>query len=199
MAMSELDQCLQDRIMAHTPVTTPPFEALQRRRRSRDRCRSLTAAVVSVVAVTGVAITSVLSEPQDLLTTAAGPSSNLASQASPAVTERAAIRPPTKIRMQARLTGKLRADPATGCLWVEPEDGGRPTEVLLQGGSRYRVDFSTAPTTVLDGETILAKVGDVVELGGGFTGQPGSGVVDCPMASGQPFLGYFSNRPWPTE
>lgn len=70
-----------------------------------------------------------------------------------------------------------------------------PIELLLQGGDGYRVDFSTSPAVIRDGETVLAKVGDVVGLGGGGTGRDSDGVAACPV-SGPTSLGYFEVRPW---
>jgi hypothetical protein len=193
--VSDLHQALQDRIAAHTPHSLPPFEALTARKRARDRRRyAVVGTALSVVAVTVLAGTASLrSGGADRLPSAAGPASPAAAGPSPSAVERAAIRPPAEFRMQALLTGTLRGDPSTGCLWVEPGRGAASIELLLQGGDGYRVDFSTSPATIRDSETVLATFGDVVELCGGGIG--GDGVAGCPV-SGPTFLGYFEGRPW---
>lgn len=90
--------------------------------------------------------------------------------------------------MQALATGTLRVDPATGCLWLESEPG-KPTMQLLLQGESYRVDFSTAPATIRDGDTVVARADERVEVGGGFTHRV-HGVEGCPVTAGT-YLGYF--------
>lgn len=102
--------------------------------------------------------------------------------------ETAAVRPAGEFRMQALGMGTLRADPETGCLWLETE-AGKPTKQLLLQGESYRVDFSVSPAAILDGETVVARVGERVEVGGGFT-QRVQGVTGCPVTAGT-YLGYF--------
>lgn len=102
--------------------------------------------------------------------------------------ETAAVRPTGELRMQALGTGTLRADPATGCLWLETE-AGKPTMQLLLQGESYRVDFSTSPASIIDGETVVARVDERVEVGGGFTDRV-QGVEGCPVTAGT-YLGYF--------
>jgi hypothetical protein len=198
--VSDLHDALQDRIVAHTPDTVPPFDALKDRKRARDRRRyAVAAAALSAVAVAGIAAaTTWRSGPPDRLPTLAGPASPAANGPSPSPVERAAIRPPSESRMEAELTGTLNADPTTGCLWIDPGRGLMPIELLLQGGDGYRIDFSATPATIRDGETVLATVGEKVELGGGSTGREGDGVPGCPV-SGPTFLGYFAGRPWSTD
>lgn len=102
---------------------------------------------------------------------------------------RAAVRPTGEFRMQALARSMtLRADAVSGCLWLEREDGTPAAQLLLQGDS-YRVDFSASPVSVLDGNAVVARVGDVVDVGGGFT-QRVDPVKGCPVAAGT-FLGYF--------
>lgn len=90
--------------------------------------------------------------------------------------------------MDALAFGTLRADAATGCLWLEGPDGEPTGELLLQGDS-YRVDFAASPAAVLDGDELVARVGDKVEVGGGSTDEF-SGVEGCPVHGGI-FLGHF--------
>ena len=53
--MSDLHHALQERIAAHLPQTTPPFDALKQRKRQRDRRRyAVAAAALSGVAVAGI-------------------------------------------------------------------------------------------------------------------------------------------------
>lgn len=100
---------------------------------------------------------------------------------------RAAVRDGGDIRRLAAASGTLRADPNTGCLWLEREDG-KPTAQLLLQGEDYKVDFSQSPATVLAGDTVVATVGKRVEVGGGYTKRV-EGVERCPVAG--TFLGYF--------
>lgn len=111
-----------------------------------------------------------------------------ASTEPPSERETAAVRPAGEFRMQALGRGTLRADPDTGCLWLETE-AGKPTKQLLLQGESYRVDFSTSPVSILDGETVVARVGEQVEVGGGFTERV-QGVEGCPVTAGT-YLGYF--------
>jgi hypothetical protein len=193
--MSDLHRALQDRIAAHTPRSLPPFEALAARKRARDRRRYVVAgaalSVLAVAALTG--LPGLRPDPSDRLPQLAQ-SEAPTDGPSPSGVDRAAIRPPSEDRMQALLTGTLRADPATGCLWIEPGAGIAPVQLLIQGGDGYRVDFSTSPATVRDGEAVLATVGEVVELGGGATGREDDGVPGCPV-TGPTLLGYFENQP----
>ena len=101
--------------------------------------------------------------------------------------ERAAIRPGDDSHDQAPAAGVLRADPKTGCLWLELDDGSAGTQLLLYGDD-YRVDFSASPPEVLDGDDVLGRVGEKVEVGGGF-GTNG-GVPGCPVTT-PVFHGYF--------
>ena len=92
--------------------------------------------------------------------------------------------------MDGLIRGTLRADPSTGCLWLE-EQGGEPlTQLLIQGD--YRVDFSQAPVTVLDGETVAARVGERVNVGGGFVAPGQVEVVQGCPAMTSAWLGYFA-------
>ena len=65
-------------------------------------------------------------------------------------------------------------------------------QVLLQGDA-YRVDLAAAPPAVLDGDTVVARVGDRIELGGGITDRD-TGVGGCPVRPSV-FVGYFFERP----
>ena len=103
--------------------------------------------------------------------------------------ERAAVRPATDSYDQAMALGVLRADPQSGCLWLEQAGGSVGVELLLYG-EQYRVDFSTDPPSVLDGERVVARVGESVEVGGGMG--PG-GVTGCPVQAPS-FLGYFERK-----
>lgn len=105
----------------------------------------------------------------------------------PSVAE-AAVRPAGEARMEALAQGVLRADAESGCLWLEHEDG-RPAAELLLHGESYRVDFSAAPASVLDGGTVVARAGELVEVTGGFTDRV-EGVEGCP-ADADTFLGGF--------
>lgn len=125
-----------------------------------------------------------------LMSGCGGGDDSLASAEPPSGVEKAAVRPAGEFRMQALATGTLRADPATGCLWLETEEG-KPTLQLLLQGESYRVDFSTSPPSVLDGDTVVARVGERVEVGGGFTDRV-RGVEGCPVTPGA-FLGYFED------
>lgn len=190
--MSDLHDALRDRVAAHTPDSVPPFDVLQDRKRARDRRRhAVAAAALSAVAVASLAVATAWSSgPSDRLPTVAGPASPPATGPWPNSVERAAIRPPSESRMEALLIGTLNADPTTGCLWIDPRRGLMPIEVLLQAGDGYRVDFSTTPAAIRDGDTVLATVGEEVELGGGSIGREGDGVPGCPV-SGPTWLGYF--------
>lgn len=108
----------------------------------------------------------------------------------PRSAERAVVRPAPADGSyhEALATGVLRADRATGCLWLERADGTAGVPLLLQGES-YRVDLDASPAVVLDGGSVVARVGDRVELGGGFDDRE-AGVEGCPVA-GAVFLGYF--------
>lgn len=101
---------------------------------------------------------------------------------------RAAVRAEGELRMMALGTGTLRADPATGCLWLEREDG-KPTAQLLLQGDDYAVDFSQSPARVLDGDSVVATVGERVSVGGGFTDRV-EGVPGCPVSAGT-YLGHL--------
>lgn len=90
--------------------------------------------------------------------------------------------------MEASAFGTLRADAATGCLWLEGA-GGAPTVQLLLQGDSYRVDFTQSPAAVLDGDKVVARAGADVQVGGGSTDED-SGVEGCPVSRGV-FLGYF--------
>lgn len=63
----------------------------------------------------------------------------------PAVS-RAAVRPaPADGEYNEALAGGvLRADPATGCLWLQDPEGTATVQLLLQGES-YSVDFDASP------------------------------------------------------
>lgn len=100
--------------------------------------------------------------------------------------EMAAVRPGNGRAMQAGARGTLRADPATGCLWLEGEDGKPTMQLLLKG--EYRVDFSTSPPSVLEGDAVVARADARVVVGGGFT-RLEEGVKGCPVTTG-PFVGY---------
>lgn len=101
--------------------------------------------------------------------------------------DRAAVRPAGDGRNEALASGILRADPKSGCLWLEQPDGSVGAQLLLQG-EEYRVDFSDEPATVREDGEVVAKVGDRVEVGGGFGAGPG--VPGCSV-SAPAFLGYF--------
>lgn len=101
--------------------------------------------------------------------------------------ERAAVRPAGDGREEALASGVLRADPKSGCLWLEQPDGSVGAQLLLYG-EEYRVDFSTKPASIRDGDDVVARVGEQVEVGGGFGTD--DGVTDCPV-SAPSFLGYF--------
>ena len=101
--------------------------------------------------------------------------------------ERAAVRPATDSYDQALARGVLRADPRSGCLWLEGPDGAVGTQLLLYGAS-YRVDFSTKPASIFDGDRVVARVGESVEVAGGVSAR--DGVKGCPVEATS-FLGYF--------
>jgi len=107
--------------------------------------------------------------------------------------DRAAVRPvPANGGMEARAVGVLRADPVTGCLWIETPDAPGEMPLLLQGDS-YRVDVDASPAAVLDGDTVVAKVGEQIDVGGGNADPAEAGVEGCPVM-GTIFLGYFYER-----
>ena len=97
------------------------------------------------------------------------------------------MRPATNFYDQALARGILRADPRSGCLWLERPDGAVGTQLLLYGAS-YRVDFSTKPASIFDGDRVVARVGESVEVGGGVSAR--DGVKGCPVEATS-FLGYF--------
>jgi hypothetical protein len=72
----DLDRAVDARIDAYRPDTLPPFEAIEGRKRSRDRRRTTTgAAALSVITVAGIVVVpSVLSGGQDRLPSYADPS-----------------------------------------------------------------------------------------------------------------------------
>lgn len=273
MSDDDLDRAVDARIDAYRPETIPPFEAIESRKRTRDRRRmAVGAGALSVVALAaaGVVVPALsdggdrltpggppeavsitrfavqyadgsavegrsdgadaalarclelpgardragvkLSDPIIWVVTVEGTQAQtdavrdcLASldeatvqavPTSPAVAgdteddgvSQAAVRPSGQFRMQALATGTLRADPTTGCLWLEREDG-KPTGQLLLQGEDYSVDFSQSPAAIrLDG-VVVARVGERIEVGGGFTNRE-EGVEGCPVTAG-PFLGYF--------
>lgn len=121
------------------------------------------------------------------LTACGGDGSPTASTSATGV-ERAAVRPAGDGRDQALATGVLRADPNSGCLWLEQPDGSVGAQLLLYG-NEYRVDFSSVPASIRDGDDVVARVGQPVEVGGGF-GSTDDGVAGCPVAPPS-FLGYF--------
>lgn len=98
---------------------------------------------------------------------------------------RAAVITDDPLKKDAGLRGILRADPSTGCLWLDV-GGGKAAELLLQGAG-YSVDFSTTPASVLDGDRVVATVGKRLDVGGGHTSRPG--VPGCPVTTGGAFLG----------
>ena len=108
--------------------------------------------------------------------------------------DRAAVRPAPAdgVWYEAQAVGVLRADPVTGCLWIEAPDGTFELPLLLQGDS-YRVDFDASPAAVLDGDTVVAKVGEQIDVGGGNADPAEAGVDGCPV-TGHIFLGYFYDR-----
>jgi hypothetical protein len=112
----------------------------------------------------------------------------------PADVSRAPVRPAPAdgTYEEALATGVLRADLATGCLWLESPDGASTVQLLLQGDS-YRVDLAAAPAAVLDGDTVVARIGDRIEVGGGISDRE-TGVEGCPVRP-PVFVGYFSARP----
>lgn len=57
--MSELHHALQERIAAHLPHSTPPFDTLMQRKRGRDRRRY----AVAVAALSGVAVAGIVAAP----------------------------------------------------------------------------------------------------------------------------------------
>jgi hypothetical protein len=108
-----------------------------------------------------------------------------------AMRETAAVRPSEGFLRQALAIGILRADDATGCLWIER--GGKPTAELLLAGESHRVDFSTSPPVVWKGEQVVATVGTEVRFGGGYT-ERHRGVEGCPIAGEGIFFGAFSEQ-----
>lgn len=54
--MSELHKAVQAEISAHTPTRPPSFDALQHRKHTRDRRRSIAAVTATALAVAGVAV-----------------------------------------------------------------------------------------------------------------------------------------------
>ena len=120
------------------------------------------------------------------LTACAANGASMASESSNGV-ERAAVRPAGDGREEALASGVLRADPESGCLWLEQPDGSVGPQLLLYG-EEYRVDFSTEPASIRDEDDVVARVGERVEVGGGFGAD--DGVAGCPV-SAPSFLGYF--------
>lgn len=120
------------------------------------------------------------------LTACAGNGAVVAPESSNAV-ERAAVRPAEEAREEALAGGVLRADPESGCLWLEQPDGSVGSQLLLYG-EEYRVDFSTSPASVRDGDDVVARIGEQVEVGGGSRAD--DGVAGCPVPAPS-FLGYF--------
>ena len=101
--------------------------------------------------------------------------------------DRAAVRPAGEGRNEALASGILRADPKSGCLWLEQPDGSVGAQLLLQG-EEYQVDFSDDPASVREEGDVVATVGDRVEVGGGYGTD--DGVRGCSV-SAPTFLGYF--------
>lgn len=70
---------------------------------------------------------------------------------------------------------------------------GARTQLLLLG-EHSSVDVAASRAAVLDGQTVVARVGDEVEAGGGFSDRE-AGVEGCPVPP-PVHLGYFE-RPAP--
>jgi len=200
--VSDLDRAVQAEIDAWTPRTAPPsFDALTGRKRARDRRRLATGgAALSAVALSAAVLVPLLlgSGPDRLPTVAAPPPTTDPESAETAGVSRAAVRPaPADGNYQEALAkGVLRADPATGCLWLEQPAGGARTQLLLQG-EQYSVDFGASPAVVLDGGNVVAVVGDVVEAGGGLSDDE-AGVEGCPVRP-RVYVGYFERPAAPSE
>lgn len=182
--MSDLDQAVQAEIDAWTPATSPPFDALTGRKRARDRRRMATGgAALSAVALSAAVLgPSLLGGGPDRLPTLTEPPPPAGAQtADKAGVSRAAVRPaPANGSYEEALAnGVLRADSATGCLWLEQSDGGINTQLLLQG-EHYSVDFGASPAAVLAGDTVVARIGDRVEVVGGLNDRD-AGVEGCPV------------------
>ena len=78
-------------------------------------------------------------------------------------------------------------------MWLETDRGEPGVQLLLYGD--YRVDFSRSPPVVLEGESVLAVVGEIVELGGGMT-EGVRGVEGCPVTSQTVFSGHILDATW---
>ena len=115
--------------------------------------------------------------------------------------DRAAVRPADDGREEAEATGVLRAEPESGCLWLEQTDCQVGAQLLLDG-NQYWMDFSTAPASVRDDGDVVARVGEQVEVGGRFAPRTASKAVlwrrlhscDVSSASGGP-VGAASHAP----
>jgi hypothetical protein len=72
--------------------------------------------------------------------------------------------------MQALLLARLDGDPVTGCLWLvpvhDPSTPGQPLSVVWPHG--YTVETDPLRLVGPDG-TVVARIGDVLQLAGGFS------------------------------
>lgn len=145
----------------------------------------LRAALAAVALSAALVVPAVGSGPDEVLTRAAPPAADVG---------RAAVRPAPAdgAYEEALASGVLRADPRTGCLWLQDEAGTATVQLVLQGDA-YRVDLAAAPPAVVDGDTVVGRVGDRIEVGGGVS-ESETGVEGCPVRTSV-FVGYFFERP----
>ena len=176
--MSDLHQAVQERAGEFRPRWTPPLVEIQARKDRRDRRRLGAAIGLAVIGVAAVgAGPRALGMFQDQL----GRSGQVASESPDRA--RAAVRD-DGIYMLAEVTGTLSADAASGCLWLE----GSASQLLLQG-RQFRVDFLQSPPAIYSGDLLVARVGQRVIVGGGFTERV-EPVPGCPVSAANSLLGH---------
>lgn len=178
-------------------TSTRDLAAMRVRNRSRLATGGAALAAVALSAV--VLLPSLLGGgPDRLPTLGAPPPTTRPKSADTAGVSRAAVLPASAdgSHQEALAKGLLRADTASGCLWLEQPDGGSRTQLLLQGEA-YSVDFGASPAAVLDGSTIVARVGDEVQAGGGLSDDE-AGVDGCPVPP-PVYVGYFERPAAPPE
>jgi hypothetical protein len=90
-------------------------------------------------------------------------------------------------RPQAAIDGTLRADPDTGCVWLDVDEIGTVALIWID---ELRVRFpEDGPAQVEDGEgTVYAVEGETVELGGGWVPEPAE---RCDQGQDGYFWAYF--------
>ena len=100
---------------------------------------------------------------------------------------RAAVRTAARSTGDAQVAGTLRADPRSGCLWVEDAGGRIP---VLLAHPRYSVRLDSAPPAVVDDDNAVIDAGRAVRI----SGARGSGTDAVPGCAvpGPPFIGVLA-------